>query len=108
MIDTSPLPEAPMNDFDKLIHLIMFMGLSGAVFFDNTRYLREKISAQRIFFGSFLFPTLFSGATELLQEYFTTTRTGDWMDFLFDGIGAFCGILICWGINCRLSKAIIH
>jgi VanZ family protein len=103
-VDTAPLPEAPMTDFDKLIHLIMFMGLSGAAFFDNTHYLKKKISFRRIFFGSFLFPTLFGGTIEVIQEHFTVSRTGDWMDFLFDGIGAFCGILICWLINFRLSS----
>jgi VanZ family protein len=102
-MDTEPLPAAPITDFDKLVHLIMFMGLSGAVFFDNTHYLKQRISSQRIFGGSFLFPTLFSGAIEIMQEYFTTTRSGDWMDFLFDGIGAFLGILVCWLINRRLS-----
>jgi VanZ family protein len=101
-IDTTPLPEAPMTNFDKLVHLIMFMGLSGTIFFDNTRYLRLKISTRRIFWGSFFLPTIFSGAIELMQEYFTTTRTGDWMDFLFDGIGAFLGIGICFLINRRL------
>jgi VanZ family protein len=104
-MDTTPLPAAPMTDFDKLIHLFMFMGLSGVVFFDNTHYLKKKISLQRIFFGSFLFPVLFSGSIEVMQSYFTTSRTGDWMDFLFDGIGSLCGILICWLINRKLSYA---
>lgn len=105
-MDTTPLPEAPMTDFDKLIHLLMFMGLSGIVFFDNTHYLRKKISSGRIFFGSFLFPIFFGGMIEIMQEqkYFTSTRSGDWMDFLFDGIGAFCGFLICWLINCKLAS----
>jgi VanZ family protein len=102
-MNTEPLPNAPIDNFDKLVHLIMFMGLSGAVFFDNTRYLKQKISLQRIFCGSFLFPTIFSGLIEIMQEHFTTTRSGDWMDFLSDGIGAFLGILICWQINRRLQ-----
>ena len=28
------------------------------------------------------------GLLELLQSYCTTTRNGDWLDFLADGIGA--------------------
>jgi VanZ family protein len=103
-MDTKPLPPAPMTNFDKLVHLIMFLGLSGTVFFDNTSYLRKHINSRRIFLGSFLFPTLLSGAIEIMQEYFTTTRTGDWMDFLFDGIGAFLGIGICYLINRRSKR----
>jgi VanZ family protein len=104
-ISTKPLPKVPISNLDKIVHLIMFLGLSGVVFFDNTLYLKNKISHQRIVFGSFLFPTLFSGAIELLQEYFTIDRTGDWMDFLFNAIGGFIGLAICITINVRLKKS---
>jgi VanZ family protein len=80
----------------------MFLALSGVVFFDSTRYLRRKIPYSRIFFASFLYPTLFSGLIEILQEYFSPFRTGDWVDFLFDGIGTFAGIVICFIINSKL------
>jgi VanZ family protein len=102
-MNTQELPAAPMTNFDKLVHLIMFMGLSGIIFFENTRYLRKQIGKQRIIWGSFVFPTLFSGAIEIGQEYLTTCRTGDWMDFLFDAIGAGIGLGICWLINKRLK-----
>ncbi|MCL1938825.1 MAG: VanZ family protein [Candidatus Azobacteroides sp.] len=104
-INTKELPKAPMTNFDKVVHLVMFLGLSGAVFFDNTRYLKKRISFQRIFWGSFIFPTALSGSIEIMQEYFTTTRTGDWMDFLFDGIGAALGLLICIALNKRLKES---
>jgi VanZ family protein len=105
-IDTAPLPEAPMTNFDKLVHLVMLMGLSGAIFFDSTGYLRRQIDIRWIFLGSFLFPTLLSGAIEIIQEYCTPTRSGDWMDFLFDGIGAFLGICVCFPINRMLKKKV--
>jgi VanZ family protein len=101
-MDTASLPQAPMINFDKLVHLIMFMGLSGVIFFDNTIYLKRKINFRRIFLGSFLLSTLLSGAIEIMQEYFTVARSGDWMDFVFDGIGAFLGSWICFLINRRL------
>jgi VanZ family protein len=103
-MNTAPLPKVPMTDFDKVVHLVMFLGLSGIVFFDNTFYLKRKTNYQRIVLGSFLFPALFSGAIELMQEYFTVSRTGDWMDFLFDVIGSFAGLVICIIINSRLKK----
>ncbi|MDR3218990.1 MAG: VanZ family protein [Dysgonamonadaceae bacterium] len=104
-INVAPLPAAPISNFDKFVHLVMFLALSGAIFFDNTAYLKIQISIRQLFLASFLFPTLFSGAIELGQEYFTTTRSGDWWDFLFDGIGAFIGILVCLLINRRLRVA---
>ncbi|MDR0680572.1 MAG: VanZ family protein [Dysgonamonadaceae bacterium] len=104
-ISTKPLPKVPISNFDKMVHLIMFLGLSGVVFFDNTLYLKNRISYWRIVFGSFLFPTLFSGLVELMQEYFPIDRTGDWMDFLFDAIGSFIGLAICMTINTWLKKS---
>jgi VanZ family protein len=96
------MPQAPMTHFDKLVHTLLFFGLSGVVFFDNTRYLRQSTPLQRIFFGSFLFPVFFGGMIEVLQGY--AHRSGDWMDFLFDAIGVVAGILICWLINTRLKS----
>jgi len=99
MIDTAPLPEAPMRDFDKLVHIVMFMGISGVIFFDNTGYLRFPVSRMRIFLNSFLFPVALGGFIEIVQEYFTKTRNGDWYDFLFDIVGAFLGLVIVLLIN---------
>lgn len=101
---TSSLPDVEMTDFDKLVHFLIFGGLSGIIFFDNTRYFRNKISRNRILLGSALFPTLFSGLIEILQEYLTTYRSGDWRDFLFDVIGIFFATLICLLINRSLKN----
>ena len=103
-INTGSLPEAPMTNFDKLVHALMFMGLSGAVFFDNTRYLRQSIGWQRLFWGSLLFPVLTGGLIEIVQIYLPY-RSGEWWDFIFDGIGAAAGFVICLLINSRLKPA---
>ena len=104
---TSSLPAPPVPNFDKVVHVIMFLGLSGCVFFDNTNYLRVPISKARIFFGTFLFPTLLGGLIEIMQADLTTYRTGDWFDFLFDGVGAIIGMGIALLINRHLSRSII-
>ena len=106
LMNVQDLPEAPMTNFDKLVHFLMFLSLSGCVFFENTRYLRRKISRRRIVWGSFIFPTVFSGLIEIVQEYFTLYRTGDWMDFLWDTIGALLGLAICLIINAKLKEKI--
>jgi VanZ family protein len=100
LMPTPNMVELPMTDFDKLVHALMFLGVSGVVFFDNTNHLKKQIRTRRIIWGSFVFPLLFGGFIELIQAL-TAFRTGDWRDFLFDGIGAVCGALICWMINKR-------
>lgn len=104
LMNTEPMPSVPMTDFDKLVHFLMIAGLSGIIFFENSNYLRKKVSGVRVFFGSFLFPVLFSGAIELIQEYLSPYRSGDWMDFLWDGVGALVGVLICLLINSKLKR----
>lgn len=95
----------PMTNLDKLIHFLMFLGLSGVVFFDNSFRLKRKVNGWLIFGGSFLFPVAFSGGIEIAQEYLTPTRSGDWMDFLFDVVGVGCGCLVCWLLNKRLISS---
>ena len=101
-MNTSSFPDIEMTDFDKLAHFLMFLTVSGTIFFENTNYFKRSISVRRIFFGSFLFSLILSGLIEIFQEYLPITRTGDWMDFLYDAIGIFVGFLICLLINRRL------
>ncbi len=107
-MDTVSLPKVEMTDFDKLAHFLMFGTLGGCVFFERSDYFKSKVSNVTLFLVSFLFPTLFSGLIELGQEYFTSYRSGDWRDFLFDGMGASVALIICFlinrkKINCRYN-----
>jgi VanZ family protein len=98
-MNTEPLPTQPINNFDKLVHTIMYLSLSGVIFFDSTRYLRFPISKKRIFLCVFLLPTAIGGLIEIMQAYFTTHRSGEWLDFIFNGVGAFFGMGIALLIN---------
>ena len=105
LVNVAPvMPDIPMSNFDKLAHLLMFLGLSGVVFFDNTGYLKRQITLRRILLGSVLFPIVFSGSIEIMQEYLSPNRSGDWWDFFYDIIGATLGLTICLMINRRLKK----
>jgi VanZ family protein len=101
-MNTESLPKVEMTDFDKLVHLLIFGALAGLVFFENSCYFKQKVSFKTIFIGSFLFPLLFGGLIEVFQEYFISNRTGDWLDFLFDGIGIFFVFVLCRLINRQL------
>jgi len=98
-MNTEPLPKVGISDFDKFVHFIMFLTVSGVVYFENSGYFRRKISLWKIINFSFFFPVIYSGLIELGQEYLTSTRSGDWMDFWFNVIGAFTGLMICLLLN---------
>ena len=100
-MDTEPLPKVSIINFDKFVHCCMFLTVSGIIFFENSKYFKKSVSIGNLVKYSFFFPTIYSGLIEIGQEYLTSTRSGDWLDFLFDGIGAFLGLIICIMINKR-------
>ena len=104
MMDVSSMPKAPMSNFDKLVHFLMFVAVAGVVFFESSRYFRTGVSNLRMLLGVLMFPVLFGGAIELLQEYCTLARNGDWMDFLFDVYGVVSCFLVCYIINQKIKK----
>ena len=104
MMDVRSFPKVPMTNFDKLVHFLMYGAVAGVVFFESSRYFRTSVSNIRMLLGVLAFPVLFGGVTELLQEYCAPTRSGDWMDFLFDVYGIVAGFLVCYIINWKLKK----
>jgi len=103
-MDTGQLPAAPVANFDKLVHSLMFLGLSGVIFFDGAGYLRYPVSVKWLFVVTFLFPVAIGGLIEIMQANLTTYRSGDWFDFLFDGFGAAVGFGIAFLINRWIAK----
>lgn len=99
--------DLPMTNLDKLVHALMFLAVSGVAFFDSTNHLKSRISMLRILWSALIYPLIFGGSIEIVQS-FTASRTGDWMDFLFDGVGAFCGLLVCLIINKKMKNERKH
>lgn len=82
-------PKTGMEDvpgIDKLVHTCMYGGLCLVIWFEYLRHHRT-ISRRRMLVGGILAPALMSGVIELVQEYCTTDRSGDWLDFLANVLG---------------------
>ena len=45
------------------------------------------------------------GMLELLQEYCTETRAGEWLDFVADTVGVLLGGLLMWSVRKYLVRA---
>lgn len=76
-------------NFDKVAHLCMYFGMSGMLWLEFIRsHKKENAPLWRVWVGALLCPVLFSGGIELLQEYATTYRSGDWWDFAANAIGS--------------------
>jgi len=83
-----------MQHADKLIHLLMYVFLAGVCTLE-AHHVTSKLKQICL---CLLFPIVYGGIIELLQEFYFPPRTGEWADFGFDIIGTFIGwgIVICW------------
>lgn len=102
-------PQTGMNSIpgiDKVVHVCMYFGMSGMLWLEFIRAHRKKhVSVWHVWTGALLCPILFSGIVELLQEYCTTYRGGDWLDLAANATGALLASLIGWYIlNRQWSK----
>lgn len=91
---TPPKTELDMvTNIDKLAHICMYGGLCSILWIE---YLRTHVIINRLrtFIGAIVLPIALSGIIELLQEYATTNRSGDWADMIANSTGALLAALL--------------
>lgn len=84
---------------DKWTHLVMYGSLVFVLWMEDWRKQKQNFGLKRRI-CLYLLPVAMSGLIELAQAYCTTTRSGDWMDFLANAIGGLLGVLLA----CRVFK----
>lgn len=85
-----PFPETPFDTFelaDKWTHFLMYGGTS-LIMWAEYWHRHHGADLGRLWTWAGMVLSLMGGLLELLQSYCTTTRNGDWLDFLTDAIGA--------------------
>lgn len=90
--------------YDKWAHFVMY-GFLALVFWTETMLNERQGETKKaawwlLIFGCIL-PALLGGLLELGQAYLTTTRSGEWLDFYADSIGAVLGAAIGFAIRSR-------
>ena len=96
-------------NIDKVVHVCMYFGMSGMLWLEFMGAHRKgNLPLWHAWVGAFLCPVLFSGVVELLQEYCTTYRGGDWMDFAANCTGVILasvlGYYICRPVIWKYKK----
>ena len=97
-----PFPEMePLEDVpfvDKWTHVVMYGGTCCVIW---TEYVRSHVGldGEKLFFYAWLLPILMSGVIELLQEYCTTYRGGEWLDLAANSTGV--TIAVIYGLLLR-------
>lgn len=81
------LPKFMFPHMDKVVHLCMYGGLSGVLWLEFLLNHRQRMIRWHGWVGAVFCPLLMSGVIELLQEYGTTYRGGDWLDLAANATG---------------------
>ncbi|HCO68115.1 MAG TPA: hypothetical protein DIT04_10235 [Dysgonomonas sp.] len=91
LISFDNIPEVEIEwiiPLDKVVHFLMFFGLSGATAINYIHLKRGRVEMWKLLLGAFLLPILYGGFIEIIQHYFFPLRSGDWADFLADLLGS--------------------
>ena len=97
-------PKTPLDGvafIDKWTHLVMYGGTCVVFWWEHLRNKHHQVPLST-FFWCWLAFVAASGAIEMIQEYCTTNRAGEWMDLLANTTGATIGTLI--GLSMRKLK----
>lgn len=83
--------------FDKIVHVGMYFVMSSLLWWEFLRSHRDNgRKLWHAWIGAFLCPILFSGLIELMQQYCTDYRGGDWLDFLANTTGVIIASYIAY------------
>lgn len=75
--------------FDKTVHFFMFMLMAMATAHDFVFRKKENVlNVNALLLYAVALPTVYGGVIELIQQYCTVSRTGDWLDLAADFLGA--------------------
>jgi len=78
---------------DKVVHVLMYLGTCGMMWWEYRKSHRRP-DYRRALPAFLVAPVLMSGLIECLQEYATTYRSGDWLDFAANSLGALLAALV--------------
>lgn len=114
--DETP-PAFQIPHFDKLVHLLMYLGLTGMLFLERFKQLNNYswkdlwkffIKKQKVVFTAISVPVIVSlsavslfygGLIEIIQEFFAPNRAGDIYDFYADAGGVFIAVFILLSVQ---------
>lgn len=99
------VPETPLENItlmDKWTHIAMYLVLGIVIFWESNRKRKramppvQEMKKAKVVLWTFVLPALMGGLIEILQANCTGgRRSGDWLDFAADSIGATLALAIC-------------
>ena len=86
----------PVIGLDKVAHILMYATFAFLCLWGyRKQFVTNGIEyRKRAMWLAVVISIAYGGLTELMQEFFVPTRTGDWIDFLADILGTGLGALV--------------
>lgn len=78
---------------DKWTHFVMYGGTCSVIWWEYLR-CHKQLSMWRLALWAWLAPAAMSGVLELLQEYCTANRAGEWLDLAANTTGCTIGAAV--------------
>ena len=113
LLSLLPVPDVRMTVevplMDKWAHMVMYGVLTLVIWLEYIKAHRQ-MRGRRLLLLAFLAPIAMGGVLELMQAYLTTCRSGEWLDFVANSIGAVvgagCGLLASrlWERSCGRQR----
>jgi len=90
---------------DKLVHIIMYGGLTCVLIFDFRQYAKNNsLSSLAFILICLLTPVILGGVVEILQPMYFAPRTAEWFDWFSDITGVLLGWLAMKLVVFKLFK----
>lgn len=92
------VPETPLDNvafMDKWTHFAMYGTTCAVILGETLRHHGQRCSRAKLLVWAWLLPVLMSGLIEILQANCTGgRRSGEWLDFAANTVGATIGVTI--------------
>ena len=82
-----------VSNIDKIAHVCMYGGLELIIWIEYLRH-HTNLNWIKILSLGIIFPIVLGGILEVAQMKLTLNRSGEWTDFLADGIGVLIGAAV--------------
>lgn len=92
LVNMNDLPKVNVGGYDKIGHLTFHFGLT--VLWFLYFYFQKTLAKEKALISAVLFSFLYGVGIELIQTFFTTSRSGDVMDVLANFIGSLMGVAV--------------
>lgn len=105
VLDFSKVDSAPKLKYgDKIIHILMYCVLTCFLCIDTMNEQKWKKNSYILI--CFLYPIVFGGIIEIIQELYFPPRTAEWFDWVADIVGVVIGFTLFKVISPYISKPI--